>query len=362
MRSQREFVMEKREQLSNAKRILIPIGLVGLSLLFSAIFIAALGFDPLAVYAKMAKGAFGSLYGISESILQAIPMMICALGVAIAFRMNISNIGGEGQFTMGALAAAGVAIYCPGIPDVLKIPVMLIVGFAAGAAWGAVAITPKALWNVNETIVTLMFNYIAILAVDYLVFGPWRDNSGTNLAVSKMIPDSAKFGTYFDTRIHTGLFIAIAVAVLIWMFFNYTSKGYQIRVIGENPRAARYAGMNIKSNMFLVMLLSGGIAGIAGMSQVSGLVGRLEPNIANGVGFTAIIIAYLAKLRPGTIIIVSILFGGLTVGGYSIQMLSVPSQVVTMIQGVILLFVLGGEIFSRYRFVWRKKESELYDQ
>ncbi len=359
MIGKRELVMEKRDQLTPAKSILIPIALVGVALLFSAVFMAVLGFDPLAVYMKMAKGAFGSLYGISESILQAIPMMICALGVAIAFKMNISNIGGEGQFTMGAMAAAGVAIYMPGIPDLMKIPIMILVGFAAGAAWGAVSITPKVLWNVNETIVTLMFNYIAILMVDFLVYGQWRDNGGTNLAVSRMIPESAKMGTFFGTRIHAGLFIAIAAAVLIWVFFNRTSKGYQIRVIGENQKAARFAGINIKANMFLVMILSGGIAGIAGMSQVSGLVGRLEPNIANGVGFTAIIIAYLSKLSPVTIVIVSILFGGLTVGGYSIQLLNVPSQVVTMIQGVILLFVLSGEIFTRYRFVWRKKESEL---
>jgi simple sugar transport system permease protein len=308
----------------------------------------------------MMMDAFGSLYGLSDSLLQAIPLMACALGVSVAFRMSLNNIGGEGQFVMGALFAMGTALYIPGIPDFLMIPAVFTVAFIGGGLWAILAITPKALWGINETIVTLMFNYIAALAVEFLVFGPWKDSTGSNLAMSKKIPESALLPSLFGTRIHVGILIVLLAAVLLYVFFSHTVWGYQIRVIGSNEKAARFSGMQVEKTMFLVMLISGGLAGVAGFMQVAGTVQRLQPNIANGMGFTGIIIAYLSKMNPFTIIFVSFLFGALSVGQYTLQFMGMPSQFVLLLEGVILMFVLSGEILINYRIILRKKDTHVH--
>lgn len=353
------FKLEKRDPVTGFKRALNPIVFVILAMLFSSIFMVALSYNPIEVYVKMIQGAFGSWKGLSESIVYAIPLMLCGLGVSISFKMSLNNIGAEGQFAMGAMAAAGVALFIPGIPGPLMIPLMVLAGFLAGAVWGAIAVIPKAFWGVNETIITLMMNYIALYFVDYLVYGPWRDTSGVNLPLSPVIPDEAKMSVLFGTRINTGVIIAIIVAVLIFLFFKYTTLGYQITVIGRSVKSAKYAGMNIVKNILIVMFISGGLAGLAGVTQVSGMVYRLQSNIANNAGFTAIIISYLSKFNPIIVLFVSVFFGGLTMGGYSVQVMGVPSQVVTMIQGSILVFVLGGEILTRYRIILpKKKKSE----
>jgi simple sugar transport system permease protein len=327
-----------------------------ISLIVCAILLLSLGFDPLNAYLRMVRGSFGSLSRISESLLQAIPLMFCALGVSVSFKMSLNNIGAEGQFMWGAFAATFVALYCPWIPRHLVIPAMFVAGFLAGGLWALLSVIPRAFWGVNETLITLMFNYIALLWVDYWLYGPWRDTAtdATNLPYSKPFPDHAVLTTIGSTRLTNALFVALVSAVIILLFFRTTVRGYQIRVIGASQKAARYAGMNIAANVLLVMLFSGGFAGLAGVAQVAGPIGRLQPAISGGSGYTAIVIAYLSKFNPLVVILVSVIFGGMSQGGFSIQIAKIPPQIVTVIQGLILFFVLGGEIFARNKLVFTR--------
>ncbi len=205
---------EERDKLGLSTRLLIPIVCIALALVVCGLLMLALGYNPFSAYEKLFSGGFGSLRNISESILQAVPLMFCGLGVSVAFKMSLNNIGAEGQFTMGAFAATGIALYCPWIPSPLVIPAVLIGGFVAGGIWSALAVASKAFWGVNETIITLMFNYIALLFVDYFVYGPWRDTAATstNLPYSERLPPRALMAYLGDTRITYALFIAIIAA------------------------------------------------------------------------------------------------------------------------------------------------------
>lgn len=343
------IIAQKQDNISGGQRILNVIICVFLAMVFCGFFILGHGQNPFAVYAKMMKAGFGSFLGITNSIVTSVPLMFCSLGVAVSYKMGINNIGAEGQYCMGAIAAAGIALYCPFIPESLVIPAMFLAAFFGGAAWGVISILPKVLWGINDTIVTLMMNYVALLFLDWLCYGPWIDHS-MNIAVSETIPDYAMLKTYFGTNLNICILICIIIAVLIYAFFKYTVIGYQVKVISNNIHAAKYAGMTVASKIVLIMLISAGIAGLAGFAQVSGQVHKLQTDFANGAGFTGIVIAYLSKFNPFVILFVSVFFGGLTIGGYSVQMMGVPSQIVTMLQGTILIFVLGGEIFTRYKF------------
>lgn len=348
--------LDKRAEAAWYLQILNPVICIALALLFCGMIVALEGHNPVQVYSKMFKNAFGTTFSIMESVLQGIPLIFCSLGVCVAFKMSVSNIGAEGQYAMGAFAATGVALFA-NLPQGLTIPAMLLCGFLAGACWAVITILPKVFLNVNETIITLMSNYIALLFINYWCYGPWRDRGGNNYPYSPVIPDAAKLSTFGDSRLHTGLLIGVAVAVALFLFFRYTTQGYQMRVIGDNPAAAAYAGISVRRSVLLAMFLSGGIAGLAGVVQIGGVTWRLEPDISNGAGYTAIIIAYLSKLNPFVIILVSILFGGLIQGGLSLQIMGISSKIVSMIQGVILLFVLGGELFNRHRLTLVKKQG-----
>jgi ABC-type uncharacterized transport system permease subunit len=349
---------EKRSSSPWYLNLIVPVVCIFLALLCCSLIVALQGFNPWKVYAKMFSNSFGSSFSLLESMLQAIPLIFCGLGVSVAFRMSLNNIGAEGQYALGTFAATGVALFCPGIPNSIILPAMILAGFLAGALLAVIAIIPKITLGLNETIVTLMLNYIALLFVDYWCYGPWRDRAGNNMPYSPIIPDAAKFPTFGSSRLHVGLLLALTMAVLVCLFFRHTCAGYQMRVIGRNSTAARYAGMNVKWNIILAMLISGGLAGLAGVTQVGGAIFRLEPDMPNGAGFTAVVIAYLAHFDPFVIVLVSFLFGGLTQGGFSLQIMGVSSKIVTLIQGTILFFVLGGEIFCRNRLVLLRRNRE----
>lgn len=346
---------EKKLTASTVSYIIIPVVSIILALLVGGVIIALMGYEPWTMYVLMFEGAFGSVYGISETIVKAIPLMLAGLGVAVAFRMRLWNIGAEGQIYMGAFVASWIALFWHRLPPALVLPTMVVGGFLGGAFWGLVPAIPKALLDVDETITTLMLNYVAILWVDYLVYGPWKDPDGFNFPLTAMFADHAMLPVIPGTRIHAGLVMALVAAAILFIIIKNTTWGYQITVIGESQKAAQYSGMNIKKNIFLAMFISGGLAGLAGMAEVAGIIGRLQHNISVNYGYTAIIIAYLSKLNSLAIILVSILFGGLLTGGYAIQVIGLPSQVVQMLQGIILFFVLGGEIFTRYKIKIEKK-------
>jgi simple sugar transport system permease protein len=347
--------LEKRAATSRTMLVLVPLLSIVVGLCFAGIFIGLTGKNPLDVYMLMLEGAFGSAYGLSETVVKAVPLLLASLAVSLAFRMQLWNIGAEGQLYMGAFGATWVALTYPEWPAGLLLPAMFGMGFLMGGLWGLLPAIPRAFFKVNETITTLLMNYIAILWVDYLVYGPWKDPKGLGFPITAPFSEGAILPSFGPTRIHAGLILALLAVVVLYIILNYTKWGFEIRVSGESAAAARYAGMNYVRNILLVMFISGGLAGIAGMTEVSGITQRLQHGISPGYGYSAIIIAWLARLQPWAIVVVSFVFGGLLVGGFSIQTSGFPAATVAMLQGAILFFVVGGEIFVQYRLRWNPK-------
>jgi len=322
------YALEKRLVPSTIAYVVIPFISIFLALLLGAVFLYLSGHDPLTVYQKMFSGAFGSRYGITETIVKAIPLTLTGLGVALAFRMQLWNIGGEGQLYMGAFAATWVALAFPEGSAWWVLPFMVLAGMLAGGLWALLPAIPRAVWGTNEIITTLMLNYVAIFWVDYLVYGPWRDPEGHNFPLTATFSPAAVLPVLGNSRIHAGLFFGITAAIILYVLIYHTRWGYEIRVTGENPDSARYAGMNTTRNIMLVMLISGAFCGLAGMAEVSGIAHRLQHGLSPGYGYTAIIIAWLSRLNPFAIIIVAFLFGSLQVGGYIVQTSGIPSSMV----------------------------------
>jgi len=344
------IVFEKRLTRSRWATFLVPLLSLVLALLFGAVILLIFDVNPLEAYQVMVRGSLGDGYALSETLVKAIPLMLTGLGVSIAFRMLFWNIGAEGQLAMGGIAAAYVALFWSDrLPSFLILPLMFILGILAGAVWGFIPALFKAYIGVNEILTTLMMNYIAILLVEYLYLGPWRDPHGYGFPGTAPFPESAWLPRVTG-RVHLGLLFALLAAALLWFVLNRTRWGYEIRVIGENPRAARYTGISIGRNILLVMLLSGGLAGLAGMAEVAGIARRLYHGLTVGYGYTAIIVAWLANLNPWAVLLVAFLMGALLVGGDQLQVaLGLPAAVALVLQGAILFFVLGGSIFVDYR-------------
>jgi simple sugar transport system permease protein len=352
------LTIEKRLESPGALRFVIPSVSLLAALATGAVFLFLMGVSPFEAYSAMFRAAFGDGYGISETIVKSIPISMAAVAVMLTFTMLIYNIGAEGQIFMGAIASAAVVRYC----FVDSAPAMLLMMIAAagtaGGLWAALAGYLKARWNVNEIISTLMLNYVAIHLMDYFVYGPWRDPASLGFPMTAPFPGVARLPLLFGTRIHMGLFVAVFLALLFFVLIRHTRWGYEIRVIGENPRAAGFAGMNYVRNVILVMFISGAIAGIAGMCEVSGLQGRLQHGFSAGYGYTAIIVAWLSQLHPIAILFVSFLIGALLVGGETLQIvMRLPLSSTLILQGLILFFVLGGEIFKTYRIRFQREDA-----
>jgi simple sugar transport system permease protein len=309
----------------------------------------------LASYVHIAKASFGDIGVFSDTMVKAIPLMLVGLACALAFRMRLWNIGAEGQFFIGAFGASAVVlipILPATAPKWLFIVVMIVAGMLCGALWGLIPGVLKAKFGVSEIISTLMMNYIAIAWNDFFIFAVWSEGG---FQMSKMFPKAAWLPrlTDFGSQVHAfrgltthfGLILALIAAVVVWLILYRSQWGYEIRLIGDNPNAAKYAGISTSKNIILVMMLSGAIAGLAGMSEISGVVHRLQGAISPGYGFTGIIVAWLAKLNPAAVIVVSILFGALILAGREIQ----PSGVPKLIQGIILVCLIAGDFFLRYR-------------
>jgi ABC-type uncharacterized transport system permease subunit len=348
------ITLERRASLPLGRRIAILSLAVAAGILFSGALIWITGYDPVKAYTAIVSGSFGGAYSLSQMLAASIPLATIALGTAVAFRVRIWNIGGEGQFYMGAFAATGVELVGgPGHwPGWLLIPAMILAGFLFGALWAAFPGWLRAYFGVNEIITTLMLNYVAILWVNYLVYGPWKDPEGHNFPFSPRFPESATLPRLWEGQLHAGLFVPIVGAIVFLFVLSRTQWGYELRVIGENPEAARYAGINTRRDIMLAMLVSGGMAGIAGMVQVSGVVHVLSGQISTNYGYTAIIVAWLGQLEPVAILVVSMLFGVLVNGGFAVSQVGIPQSLGFLLQGILLFFVLGiGDLLSRYRVV-----------
>ncbi|MBN2048041.1 MAG: ABC transporter permease [Anaerolineaceae bacterium] len=356
--------VEKRlSAVTGWQSLLISLVAVGVALLIGAAILAIAGGNPFSTYVHIFRASFGSLGVISDTLVKATPLIFIGLACSLAFRMRLWNIGAEGQFYLGAFGASAVVLL-PLLPETapkwLWLVVMGIAGTICGAIWGAIPGILKAQFRVNEVITTLMMNYIALSLCNYFIFGLWSEGGFQmspkfpTIAWLPRLTDYAKqFPWMAGLTTHLGFVIAALLAVVVW-FILYRSKwGYEIRLIGDNERAAEYAGIGIKKNIVSVMILSGALSGLAGFSEVSGVVHRFQAAISPGYGFTGIIIAWLAKLNPWAVVPVSVLFGALILAGREIQ----PAGIPKMIQGIILVCLIASDFFLRYHIRITRKEA-----
>lgn len=350
-----------RDYRRGALAVAIQVAAVVAGLVVGAGLIAGSGADPVVAYKAAFAGAFGDFYNFLETLVKATPILLAGLGVTVAFRCSVWNIGAEGQLQMGALAATalGIAFVGRGVPGIAAIPLLLVAGFAAGGAWGALAGWLKVRWRVDEVIGTIMMNFIAILFVNYMITGPLNDPNSGGVPLTRKIAEAAQLPRLFanvliGSRIHLGIVIALAAAGLTYVFLWHTVPGYQLRAVGANPTAAQFGGISVTWSVVLSLIISGGLAGLAGMSEVAGLHYRLIDGFSPNYGATGIIVALLGKLHPLGVVIAAILFGGLIVGIDAMtRAVRVPGSIVFVMQAVIVLFVLAGELLARR---WRLVE------
>ena len=347
--------MEPRMEQPGWLGLIVSLGAVTFALVLGGFVLMLVGGDPIRAYAFMAKAAFGDIGVFSDTLVKATPLILVSLAAVVAFRMRLWNIGAEGQFYLGAFGAS-LVVLTPLLPPEtspwLMIPAMMVMGMLAGALWGFIPGYLKAKYNVNEIISTLMMNYIAVAWNNYFIFDVWSEGG---FQMSRQFPKTAWLPRLTDyaaqvpvfrgLTIHLGFVIALIAAGVVWWIMYRSRWGYEIRLIGDNPRAARYAGINIMRNTILVMMLSGALAGLGGMLEISGVVHRLQGAISSGYGFTGIIIAWLAKLNPILVVPISILFRGLLLAGREIQ----PSGIPMLIQGIILVCLIGSDFLFRNR-------------
>ena len=349
----------KRQEPIGWSSCFVLLGAVALSLLLGGILLYIGGKPPVEGIIILFKGAFGSRFAFEDALIKATPIFLCSLGVAVAFRLQIWNIGAEGQFALGAVGATWVALSFPEAPAYLILPGMIVTAVCAGGFWGLIPAILRQKFKTNEIIVTLMMNYIAILFLDYLVYGTWKDPASFGFPMTPPFSEAAVVGTIGSSNFSWGLAHCLILGLVLWLFLGFTKIGYEIKAAGNNVRAARYAGIPYDRLVMLVMILSGALAGWAGFLEASSTVNRLQPSIMAGYGYTAIVVAWLARLNPFYIGIAAFMLAGLRVGIEGLQLdLQVPAAFGGIIEGLILLTVLAGGFFNHYRIGFRRDRHE----
>ncbi len=327
------------------------------ALCVGAIVIALNGDSPAAAYGALLKGSFSSMRYIASTLSSATPLIFTGLGVAVAFRAGMANIGAEGQLYMGGMAAAIIGIYLQ-LPSVLLIPLCLIGAFVAGGLFGTIPAILKVKTNTNEVVTTLMLNYIARLFTSYLVNYPLKAK-GAPLGMTETIQDAAKLPIlYPGTRFNIGFFIAVAAAILVALMFKHTAIGYEMRIQGENQVFGRYAGIPVEKRLTQGMFLGGGLAGLGGAILVLGIQYKFVQDISPGYGFDGLTIALMAAFNAYAVVPISVLFGALRAGGITMELnTNVPSELSEVIQAVVILFMAAQSAFAGYlyEFISRMK-------
>ena len=347
--------ISKRAEVGTKKAVLFRAVSVAAAIIAGGLFILCIGYNPFSVYGTIIKGAFSTSMAFQATVKVMIPLLISSLGVTLAFKMKFWNIGAEGQIIAGAICASYFALFHADLPHFLLMIIMFAAGIIGGGLYGLIPAFFKAKFGTNETLFTLMLNYIALYVIVWLRDGAWADpESGGFPKIARFVSNAQldKVG-----GIQVGWIIGLILTVIVFIYLKYTKHGYEISVVSESHATARYAGMNPKKIMLRTMFLSGAVCGIAGMVQATGSDMTLATSVAGGVGFTAIIVAWLAQLEPIAILIVSFLFAVLEKGSSVMQStFGLSTYCADVLQGIILFFVLAGEFFIRYKFVVNGKE------
>ena len=352
--------IERRLSQPRWLAVVVPLGSLAVAFGVMTLVLIATRHAPGHTFSRLIDTGFGSKVALNETLVSATPLLFTGLCAAVAFRMQLFNIGGEGQLYAGAILGAGAGIALGNHTGWLSVPAMIVAGAAGGAALALVPAILRAFFSTNEIITSLMLNYVAALVVNYLIFDSesyWRDTSSPTAKVfpqGKNLPDAASWhGSHVGgLYLPLGLLLGVVLAAGIWLLYTRTRFGFEVQVIGDSPRAASYAGMRTRRKILAVMAISGAIAGIGGASQDGDFRHTLDPRglTAAGYGYAGIVIAALARYNPFAVCLIAFLLGGLQNAGYALQGADFPSGLVGVMQGVILFCVLGGEVLMRYRF------------
>ena len=343
--------LEKRPQPSQLLQVLTPIGAVLLTMVLGALIFTLLGYDGLGAVREIFISPLVNSYKWQDLAVKAAPLIIIAVGLAIAYRANVWNIGAEGQYIVGAVVGTGVGLATNSMTGAWIMPLMMLAGAAGGAAYAAVPAFLKVRFRVNEILTTLMFTYVAVYILNYLVFGPWK--SPTSMGQPQTVMFSADQSLPYiipGTIVQLNAPIAIVVALVAWLIFSRFVFGFQIRVVGAAPHAARYGGFSADRTVWLALLISGGLAGFAGVLEAMGPFGRLVPQFPTNYGFTAIIVAFLGRLHPIGVIVAGLLVALSFVGGEMAQIsIKLPFAAVGIFQAMMLFLLLASDLLVRYR-------------
>lgn len=345
------FVLESRPEPSRTAAWLSPPCAVLATVLIGFIVFSLLGKDPVQAMRVFFVRPLETRYGIGEWLLKSGPLMLCAIGLAVGYRANVWNIGAEGQLTFGAIVAGGLALAFPDSSGHWLLVAMIVAGALGGMLWAAVPAWLRTRFNANEVLTSLMLVYVATYLLSYLVHGPWRDPEGFNFPQSRMFAESALWPVILgETRLNGGFILDLAWLATIGVLMSRTVVGFEMRVAGLAPAAARYAGISSTRTVWLGMLAGGACAGIAGVNEIAGPLGQLQPSISPGYGFAAIIVAFVGRLDAIGIVLASLLMSLLYLGGESAQLtLALPSSVTGLFQGTLLFFLLAADVFVHYR-------------
>ena len=349
-----------RNKVSQNWMIAAPILSIFLTIVMGTLIFSLLGYNPAETLYQIFVSPFSRIDRISDIFVKACPLIIIGTGLMFCFRANVWNIGAEGQFIIGALLAGSFGLLFPGVETKFLIFMMIIVGFLGGALWAFIPAILKTKLNVNEILVSLMLVYVAMLLIDFVVRGPLRDPMSFGFPLTKAYPEGALInkisipGIGFLGQLHYGVLIIFIIAPISWVIINKTLSGFKITVLGSAPKAAKFAGFKEKSITMSVLLLSGGLAGVAGVIEVSANMGQLQPEVSFGYGFTAIIVAFLGRLNPIGIIFAGLMLATVKLGADNAQMaMGVPKVVTGLFEGILLFFLLTGETLQKYQIAWK---------
>jgi ABC-type uncharacterized transport system permease subunit len=336
---------------------LAPVWAVLGALLLGAVFIAAAGIGPVAAYAALLQGAFGTLNGFGLTIQKMVPLLFAGLGVAFAFRCGLFNIGGEGQIYMGALFGGWLALTFTGLPAPILLPAVLIASFIGGGIWGAIPGLLRAKWKKSEIITTILMNYIGFWFVSFMLHGPLQESRGY-YPQSEILPSASWLPIIWDAaRVHIGIILALLTAAAVYVVLWRTTIGYQIRAVGSNPRAAEYSGIPVVRSMVLAMFVSGGLMGLAGAAEILGVQHRLSDFFSPGYGFDGIAVALLGYTHPVGVALAALFFGGMRAGFNAIQRTEgLPLAMAQVVQGLTLILVVASVALPRLRGLLKRKE------
>lgn len=346
--------IEPRETVSWLRVGLAPIIAVVAALLICSVLILWAGVSVPGAYLLLLKGAFGSAFALNETLTRSVPLIFTGLAAAVAFRAKFYNIGGEGQLYAGALAATFLGTGVITLPPVLMIPLLMIGGALAGGALLIVPVLLKTRMNVDEVVTTLLLNFVVILMVGYLIEGPWRDPQAMGWPQAASIVDEGVLPPLFAKgRLHAGLIVALAAALLVWVMMRMTVQGFEIRAVGHNAKAAEFAGIPVGRTIVITALLSGGLAGMAGVSEVAGLKGYLTLDLSPGFGYTGIAVAMLAQLHPLAVVPAAIFLSAMFVGADAMsRAVNIPTYLADVMVGISVLAMLVTAMLAQYRVRW----------